>query len=51
MFDLDNLENQNSIIIEKLKNLNHNINEQILVTDNEKKNRFQLLYQKFKGQN
>ncbi len=34
--DLDKLGNQSSITIEKLKNLNHNINEQILVTDNEK---------------
>lgn len=38
--DLDKLENQRSIIIEKLKNLNQNINEQILVTDNEKKTDF-----------
>jgi uncharacterized protein YigE (DUF2233 family) len=38
--DLDKLENQSSITIEKLKNLNHNIKEQILVTDNEKNTDF-----------
>jgi uncharacterized protein YigE (DUF2233 family) len=38
--DLDKLENQSSISIEKLKNLNHNIKEQILVTDNEKNTDF-----------
>ena len=38
--DLDKLENQSSLTIEKLKNLNHNINEQIPVSDNEKKANF-----------